>query len=243
MAGAVKSGRTIRPAVLLIAVVALLIAGCGGQYRKPDTHTYTVRAGDTLYSIAWRNSLDYRDLARWNNLSTDFRIYPGQLLRLTPRGGTRAARNPNTPAVSTTPHATTPPTPPPAENVRAWVWPTEGSSTVVRHAPTGSQGITITGREGQVIKAAAPGKVVYTGSGLRGFGQLVIVKHTNVFLSAYGHNRAVNVKEGDEVTLGQPIGEMGLGPDRAPMVYFEIRYNGKPVDPALYLPKQVPGRK
>jgi lipoprotein NlpD len=226
-------------AVLLIAVAALFIAGCGGPYRKADTRTYTVHAGDTLYSIAWRNGLDYRDLARWNNLPSDYRIYPGQVLRLTPRGGTRAAKNPDKPAVSAAPRAAKPPTPPPAENVTAWVWPTEGSSVVVRHAPTGSQGITITGREGQVIKAAAPGRVVYTGSGLRGFGQLVIVKHTNVFLSAYGHNRAVSVKDGDAVTMGQPIAEMGLGPDRTPMVYFEIRYNGKPVDPALYLPQRA----
>ena len=232
-----------RPAVLLIAVGVLLIAGCGGPYRKPDTHTYTVQAGDTLYSIAWRNSLDYRDLARWNNLSSDYRIYPGQVLRLAPRGGTRVAKNPDKPAAAPTPRAAKPPTPPPAENVTAWVWPAKGSSVVVRHAPTGSQGITITGREGQVIMAAAPGKVVYTGSGLRGFGQLVIVKHTNVFLSAYGHNRAVTVKEGDTVTMGQPIAEMGLGPDRKPMVYFEIRYNGKPVDPAHYLPKPAAGGK
>jgi lipoprotein NlpD len=229
-------------AILVIAVVALLIAGCIEPYRKPDTHTYTVRAGDTLYSIAWRNSLDYRDLARWNNLPSDYRIYPGQVLRLTPRSGVRAKKNVQ-PTVAATPHIAKPPTPPPAENVTAWVWPTEGSSVVVRHAPTGSQGITITGREGQIVKAAAPGKVVYTGSGLRGFGQLIIVKHTNVFLSAYGHNRAVNVKEGDDVTIGQPIAEMGLGPDRTPMLYFEIRYNGKPVDPSLYLPGRPTGGK
>lgn len=225
-------------AVLLVAAVALFVVGCGGPYRKPDSHTYTVRAGDTLYSIAWRNNLDYRDLARWNGLSSNYRIYPGQVLRLTPRGGTRTARNTAPPRTAKTP------TPPPgADTVKGWVWPTEGSSVVVRHAPTESQGITITGREGQIIKAAASGKVVYTGSGLRGFGQLIIVKHSNVFLSAYGHNRAVSVKEGDDVTMGQPIAEMGLGPDRTPMLYFEIRYNGKPVDPALYLPQRTSGGK
>lgn len=221
--------------------MVLLVPGCSGPYRKPDTHSYTVRSGDTLYSIAWRHSVDYRDLARWNNLSADYRIHPGQVLRLKPSGTARGAKDQRR---STPPSAAMnarPPTPSPAENVTSWTWPTEGTATAVRHAPTGSQGITITGREGQVIRAAARGKVVYTGSGLRGFGQLIIVKHTNVFLSAYGHNRALHVKDGDEVALGQLIADMGLGPDRIPMVYFEIRYNGMPVDPRLYLPQRSAG--
>jgi lipoprotein NlpD len=132
------------------------------------------------------------------------------------------------------------PAPPPekAEPVDLWVWPAAGKWNVVSHSSTGSQGLLISGTEGDVVKAAARGKVVYTGSGLRGFGNLVIIKHTNVFLSAYGHNRAVNVKEGDEVAAGQPIAEMGLTPDRKPALYFEIRYNGQPVDPILYLPRR-----
>jgi lipoprotein NlpD len=226
----------------VIVAALLLLEGCGGPYRKPDSNTYTVRAGDTLYSIAWRHSVDYRELARWNKLSADYRIYPGQVLKLGPSGASRTAKKQTRSTSTSGALAARPPTPSPADNVTAWTWPTEGSATAVRHAPTGSHGITITGREGQTIRAAARGKVVYTGSGLRGFGQLIIVKHSDVFLSAYGHNRLLRVREGDEVLLGQPIAEMGIGPDRVPMVYFEIRYNGKPVDPRLYLPQRSAGR-
>lgn len=224
---------------MVVGVFAML-AACGESPRKPDAQTYTVRAGDTLYSIAWRHGLDYRELARWNRLPGDYRIFPGQVLRLRPRAGSGApASRPRTVAAAP-PRAVNPATPAAGEDVSQWAWPTEGAITAVRHAPTGSQGITIEGRAGQTIRAAAGGRVVYTGSGLRGFGQLIIIKHTNVFLSAYGHNRALSVKEGDEVSGGQPIAEMGLGPNQKPTVYFEIRYNGKPVDPRLYLPQRSP---
>lgn len=224
----------VRLAGLSVLVLALLVA-CGEPYRKPETPKqkyYTVRAGDTVYSIAWRHGLDYRELARWNQLPADYRIYPGQPLRLTPPDGSRASESPP----DSPPAAGKPPDPPGADNVVNWLWPTEGTTTAVQHTATGSQGLTIAGHEGQVIRAAAPGKVVYVGSGLRGFSQLLIIKHTNVFLSAYGHNRTLSVHEGEEVAAGQPIAEMGLGPSRKPMLYFEIRYNGKPVDPRLYLP-------
>jgi lipoprotein NlpD len=221
-------------------VALALLAACGEPYRKPEPaqrQYYTVRAGDTVYSIAWRHRLDYRELARWNQLPADYRIYPGQPLRLTPPPGSRALPGPGT----APPNVGKPPDPPGADNVASWSWPTDGTTTAVQHTATGSQGLTIAGQEGQVIRAAAPGKVVYLGSGLRGFGQLLIIKHTNVFLSAYGHNRALSVQEGDEVAAGQPIAEMGLGPNRKPMLYFEIRYNGRPVDPRLYLPRR-PGQ-
>jgi lipoprotein NlpD len=220
-----------------MAVALTFLGACGEPYRKPDAPTgqYTVRPGDTLYSIAWRHGLDYRELARWNHLALDDRIYPGQRLIIRPPTGSPAASGQTRPPQTQAP-GTRPPDPPGADNVTSWSWPTEGTTTAVRHTATGSEGLTIEGREGQIVRAAAPGRVVYTGSGLRGFGQLLIIKHTNVFLSAYGHNRALSVREGDQVAAGQAIAEMGLGPNRKPMLYFEIRYNGKPVDPRLYLP-------
>lgn len=224
----------------LLAAVLLSLSGCGNPYRKPDAPgQYTVRAGDTVYSIAWRHGLDYRELARWNQLPSDYRIYPGQRLTLKPPAGSRAAASAPRPRAPTS-GSTRPPAPAAADNVANWLWPTEGVTAAVSHTATGSQGLTITGQEGQIVRAAAPGKVVYLGSGLRGFGQLLIIKHTNVFLSAYGHNRALTVREGDQVAAGQPIAEMGLGPGRKPMLYFEIRYNGQPVDPRLYLPARPP---
>ena len=228
-----RAAHRLRLVTILAASALLCTAGCGGPYQKPESQGYTVRSGDTLYSIAWRHGLDYRDLARWNKLPADYRIYPGQVLKLTGPGAARA-----TPASkrSGAAPAGKPPVPPAEDNVTVWVWPADGEIAAVRHAATDSQGLTIAGSEGQVIRATAAGKVVYTGSGLRGFGNLLIIKHSTVFLSAYGHNRALNVKEGDDVIAGQAIAQMGLGPGQKPMLYFEIRYNGRPVDPRWYLP-------
>src|SRR5688572_3822135 len=179
---------------LLLLASLLVLASCGEPYRKPPPPTYTVKAGDTVYSIAWRHRMDYRVLARWNDLPPDYRIEIGQVLRLrAPKGS--ASRTPSvlTPAP---PVARTPSRPPIDPSIAGWMWPAEGSSSIVRHAPTSSQGLLISGSEGAPVRAAAAGRVVYTGSGLRGFGNLLIIKHSSLFLSAYGHNRSVSVKEG-----------------------------------------------
>ena len=111
---------------------------------------------------------------------------------------------------------------------------------VGRFAPNGSlnKGIDIAGELGQPVFAASDGMVVYAGSGLRGYGELLIIKHDDVYVSAYGHNRAVSVREGDEVVMGQTVASMGLGPGQKPALYFEIRYDGQPVDPLAYLPRR-----
>ncbi|HEU4531149.1 MAG TPA: peptidoglycan DD-metalloendopeptidase family protein [Steroidobacteraceae bacterium] len=223
----------IRFAFALLACV-LVLASCGEPYRKPPPPTYTVKAGDTVYSIAWRHHLDYRVLARWNNLPADYRIEIGQVLRLRAPTG-KAVRTASTPPP---PVARTPSRPPIDPSIAAWMWPADGSSNIVRHAPTSSQGLLISGTEGAPVRAAAAGRVVYTGSGLRGFGNLLIIKHSNLFLSAYGHNQSLSVKEGDQVALGQTVASMGLGPGQKPALYFEIRYNGQPVDPLAYLPQR-----
>lgn len=215
----------------------MLTASCAGPYTRDVPASYTVKPGDTLYAIAWRHNMDFRVLARWNNLPADYRIEPGQVLRLRPPSGSSATARAPPPARVPAPAGTA--APPIDRSIAAWVWPVEGTSTIARHSPTESQGLLIAGTEGAPVRAAAAGRVVYTGSGLRGFGNLVIVKHSNVFLSAYGHNRDLKVKEGDEVTLGQIIASMGLGPAQKPALYFEIRYNGEPVDPLAYLPRRA----
>ncbi len=230
--------------------------------------TYVVRPQDTLYSIAWRHDLDYRELARWNNLGPDYRIAVGQILMLEPaaRGAVRPApRSPPAPpsaprvsaaqplagvAPSATPapahasafnvpsasppsavKASPPPNPPSGEPMR-WVWPT-AHAEAPRPVPGG--GILLLGHLGQPIRAASAGRVVYVGSGLRGYGNLIIIKHGDTLLSAYAHTRELAVHEGQEVTGGQVIAEMGTGPHQTAALYFEIRLNGKPVDPLPYL--------
>ncbi len=115
-----------------------------------------------------------------------------------------------------------------------WVWPTEGAAAP-RSVPGG--GILLAGKLGQDVRAASAGRVVYTGSGLRGYGNFIIIKHADSLLSAYAHNREMLVHDGQDVAAGQVIAHMGQGPQQLPVLYFEIRQNGKPVDPLPYLPR------
>ncbi|RMD69280.1 MAG: LysM peptidoglycan-binding domain-containing protein [Gammaproteobacteria bacterium] len=193
--------------------------------------------GDTLYGIAWKYRLDPRTLARWNRIPPPYIIYPGQRLRLTPPKSTPAR-----PLPSKTPKTRKAPPPPPRKAVAKkgipWTWPAFGRviSTFSPRDPN-RKGIDIAGRKGQLVYAAAPGKVVYSGSGLVGYGKLIIIKHNENYLSAYAHNERLLVKEGDQVRAGQPIAVMGkTGTDRVKL-HFEIRYRGKPVDPLKFLPK------
>lgn len=225
--------------------------------------TARVKRGDTLYGIAFRNGLDVRDLAAWNGIGPPYTIYPGQTLRLYPRRS-NAGSTGTAPAVSRTasvtpgrpapvasaprPAATDPPravrpaatnATPPAVSDITWRWPADGQvlNRFVAGEPT-RQGIDITGDGGTPVRAAADGVVVYSGSGLVGYGELIIVKHSDAWLSAYGHNRSRMVNEGALVKAGEQIGVMGRTGAPRDMLHFEIRHNGKPVDPLAYLPKR-----
>ena len=250
---------------LLLVATALLLAACaevdyrdagvdGGAVSTPGgappaDASYRVRQGDTLYSIAWRNGLDYRRLARWNGIPRPYTIYPGQRLRLgpPPGGGTRAAPRPRAASPQAAPgdpaaDAAGGGSGPAGERQSAsgapgWQWPVTGP--VVRGFEsdgTGKRGIAIGGREGQPVEAAAGGRVVYSGNGLRGYGNLVIVKHSERYLTAYGYNRELLVREGERVSAGQAIARMGLGPGRQALLHFELRRDGEPVDPRRFLP-------
>ena len=117
----------------------------------------------------------------------------------------------------------------------SWQWPTKGK-LIRSNSPVAQKGLDITGTEGQPVTAAATGVVVYSGSGLLGYGKLIIIKHNETYLSAYAHNQMIQVKEGDAVSAGQTIGTMGQGNKGQPLLHFEIRKDGKPVDPLQYLP-------
>ena len=282
----------------------------------PSADRYRVERGDTLYSIAFRHGVDYRELAQWNGIAAPYTIYAGQELRLVsgprtttapaamPRSSTPvaaaapsaspvsskpaapsapmptpfepvAAGSASTPtptphdvAVNSTPTAapiavapTSPPpvpatpvaqtapkappaaAPPTAEPVAngdvAWRWPADGQ--IVGSYVAGDQtrqGIDIAGKAGDPVRAAADGAVVYSGNGLIGYGELIIIKHSPGFLSAYGHNRKRLVKEGDRVKSGQLIAEMGSSSASRDSLHFEIRRNGKPANPIDYLPRR-----
>jgi lipoprotein NlpD len=305
-----------------VLLLALLLGACGHSrvvQREPGARTagapastpapprggagtYTVRGGDTLYGIAFRHGVDYRDVAAWNRIPAPYTIYPGQSLRLRAPGGRApvAATPPphappprpgngsvtGMPAPRTTPTstptsgfvtvppatagtATVPPpgptaaptptpvpvpisTAPPAVPVAAappmavvpgavsatgWRWPTQGQ--LIGRFAVGDpkrQGLDIAGTAGQAVVAAADGVVVYSGAGLVGYGELIIVKHSDEWLSAYAHNRRRLVAEGTAVKGGQPIAELGRSGTSRDMLHFEVRRNGKPVDPLTVLP-------
>ncbi len=211
-----------------LVLVLMMLTACGSSTRwdhRSDEHI--VRRGDTLFSIAFRYGKDPDDLARWNRLGDGTLIYPGQVIRLTPpRGSAQQAQRRPLPEI---------PSVPPPE----WSWPTSGRINVeFGGSPGPGTGVLIDGRNGQAVLAAAPGTVVYAGSGLIGYGQLIILKHNDTYLSAYGYNASVLVREGQEIRRGQQIATMGEGPERKPRLHFEIRRNGSPVNPRQMLPQR-----
>lgn len=210
---------------------------------------HVVQRGDTLYSIAWRYGLDYKDLAGINGISPPYTIYVDQKIKLATTGRNRPkAERPQTDGP---PPATTvvkkPPPPPPTKIETAsltngqieWRWPVEGE-VIEQYSLKGkiNKGIDIRGKAGDPVKSAAEGVVVYAGSGLRGYGKLVIVKHSDRYLSAYAHNRAILVKEGDRVASGQVVARIGASGPGTEMLHFEIRRDGKPRNPLEYLPRR-----
>ncbi len=219
-----------RSAVLLL----LLLVACGSPTRflYAPYKTHTVRSGETLFTIAFRYGKDHRDLARWNKLGDGSLIFPGQVIRLVAPAGSRATP---TPKSAPLPKRELPP--PPSDPSPPWSWPTSGRVvTEFNAAPGSGTGLLIAGRKGQQVRAAAAGRVVYAGGGLIGYGNLIIIKHNETYLSAYGYNATLLVKEGASISRGQPIATMGEGPGQAPRLHFEIRRNGKPVSPRKYLP-------
>ena len=212
----------------------------GGPAARDDY--YIVASGDTLYRVARKAGVSPRQLASWNNISPPFLIQPGQRLRLTPtegKRGTRAAsRASGSPAAPRNADV--------QRKARAqalasrfgpWAWPIRGRVLENFSHTDGNKGIDIGGKRGEEVVAAATGTVVYQGSGLRGYGQLIIIKHDADFLSAYAHCDKIYVKEGHVIKRGQKIAEMGSsGTDRVKL-HFEIRYRGVPVDPLEHLPK------
>ncbi len=208
-------------------LLAVWLAACSNALRwTPEYHT--VRAGETLYAIAMRYDIDYRQLAAWNGLGDGTFIRKGQRLYLKGPAPGVDKKGASTAAARPAPKLLPAP---------AWRWPTAGPVVeAYGSSPQTESGIRISGTEGQPVLAVAAGEVVYAGGGLPSYGQLVIIKHNETWLSAYGFNSLLRVREGSRVKAGQEIAAMGRTRAGKAQLHFEIRRNGQPVDPARYLP-------
>lgn len=228
--------------------------------KKSSGEFTVVERGDTLYSIAWAHGIGYHQLASMNGIRPPYTIYSGQRLRVRPpkrsSGVTVAPLRQSRPVVASSPVAApaapraSKPAPKPAARPAAvatsnkpfngpWVWPTRGRVlSKFQQNASGKRGIEIGGHADQPVNAAGNGTVVYAGSGLVGYGRLIIIKHSENLLSAYGHNSKLLVAEGEHVSAGQMIAKMGSSGTSRNELYFEIRRDGKPVDPLKYLPRK-----
>jgi len=232
--------------------------------RQTTTGTHVVRPGETLIAIGRTYGRSVSDLVAWNNLANPHQISVGQQLRVAPSGGSSGVVVNPIPATSSgaavtqikqQPRGGTQPysdqawaarqrqgsapaaAAPPAAVTGNWLWPASGQ-VIGRFNETTNKGVDIAGQPGDPVVAAAAGKVAYAGTGLRGYGKLVIINHGNEYITAYAHNQTLLVKEGDNVTRGQKIAEIGSTDADRPKLHFELRRKGKPVNPELYLPKK-----
>ncbi len=224
-------------------VLLVLLVGCTTLDTQESTatstppgvtpSTYSVRTGDTLYAIARRYNLDYQQIARLNNLGSPYPIYQGQTLRLTPA--------PRIPRVTGTPEAAPETVDTQLQDrVSHWRWPTQGKViNYFTERAAEQKGIKIQGVLGQAIVAVAEGKVVYSGAGIVGYGNLLVIQHKKPYLSIYGQNRHLLAQEGESVKSGQVIAEMGEDNNKSAVLYFEIRKNDRPVDPLTLLPRRA----
>lgn len=233
--------------------------GGAAVVRQATPGTHIVRSGETLMGIGRAYGQSVSDLVAWNGLRSADQLAVGQQLRVAPsnavavtkpvspsgsgvavtpikqqpRGGTQpyseqAWSSARSPQSSATPSAATP--------AGSWVWPASGA-VIERFNDTTNKGVDIAGNPGDPVIAAAAGKVAYAGTGLRGYGKLIIINHSSEFITAYAHNQTLLVKEGDTVAKGQKIAEIGSTDANRPKLHFELRRKGKPVNPELYLPK------
>lgn len=214
--------------------------------------SHVVKKGETLYGIAWRYGRDFRELGDANGLEPPWTIHPGDVLRLDKRGSVSRTASASSRSSASAPRRTASSSPaartsepkrtasssPVASDIN-WRWP-HGGTVIAGFSTSGkvNKGVDIAGKPGDDVKAAADGSVVYAGNGLLGYGNLIIVNHSEHYLSAYAHNRKILVQEGEDVEAGQVIAELGSTGTDKPMLHFEIRRNGNPVDPTRYLPRR-----
>ncbi len=247
----------------LLHVVFLLIACAGGATHAPvverlangkvkDADHHRVAGGETLFTIAWRYGLDYKKLASINKIKPPYMIQPGQNLALrwpvagqkvVPKNGRQMKKNSSkvrdAGSVGKKESARLVKKRPREQTKSTWHWPAKGKLlSGFSNRGKVNKGIDIRGRMGDAVYSTKSGTVVYAGNGLAGYGNLIILKHNESYLSAYAHNRRVFVKEGQRVQAGVKIAELGSSGVKSPMLHFEIRHEGKPVNPLTLLPSR-----
>jgi len=242
----------------ILILLVLMLTACGGsqavapvgayraQSQQAPPSVYKVRRGDTLFSVSWRYGMDFKEVARINGIHSPYTIYVGQKLRFKPyrQVASKTKKTVSSKAKAKSKPSKTKPRQSSSSTASAnqrlsWRWPIQGKviSTYSKSA-AGRKGIDIAGKSGQKVAAAASGKVVYSGNGLPRYGNLIIIKHNDAYLSAYAHNKDLLVKEGQWVKTGQKIALLGRTGTQRDQLHFEIRRNGKPVDPMRFLPKR-----
>lgn len=248
-------GKAAPVAPVLVDPVAPAVKPPPGAENAGKSGYYTVKPGDTLLRIGLDHGQAAKDIARWSGVDNPNRIEVGQVLRVEPPVGAGVVAKPVAqPSVTLIPNATasvssasrpatttvapalagSTPTAATEEEI-AWIWPTSGT-VLAGFDEVKNKGLDIGGSAGDPVLAAADGRVVYVGAGLRGYGNLIILKHNNTYLTAYAHNQALLIKEDQSVRKGQKIAEMGSSDADRVKLHFEVRRQGKPVDPAKYLP-------
>jgi lipoprotein NlpD len=195
---------------------------------------YIVEAGDTLYSVGFRTGYGYKKIAAWNAIRAPYKLNVGKKLKL--YGWSKKKTKRKKVAKKKWIKKKTKAKTPLKLKKLVWRWPVKGR-VISSFNATDRKGINIAGKVGRKIRAAESGIVVYSGSSLVGYGRLLIIKHNYLYLSAYAQNRRLLVKEGQKVKRGQVIAEMGVGVNAKPLLHFEIRRNGKPINPISYLPR------
>ena len=214
----------------------------------PIPQRYVVQKGDTLYDVAFRYNLDYRKLGGANGIKPPYRIFPGDILQLRETAASRPSTQKKTVAKSTspTPAKKASPKKQPQPAVRytpkvtdggLWQWPLSGKIERYFSGDGLSKGIDIVAAIGTPVRSARAGQGIYGGSRLKGYGQLIIIRHDDIYLSAYAHNRVIKVQEGQNVKQGDVIAELGMSGTQSPKLHFEIRKSGKPINPLDLLPK------